>query len=138
MLCSSLQHVRNVLSLSYLHCLSRTNGFQHRTFLSYRVHVLTSRRLSQLNPTLLTAVSILLLNRSCSSLNSLDTDRTENIFPKSSSIVASLSYLTDSVENTASELLHCCLLRVCCSHYLALNVAQLLISRSLPSNGSQY
>jgi hypothetical protein len=42
----------------------------------------------------------------------------------------------DCVENTASQLLHCCILQTCCSHYLAAAVVQLLLLWSLSSNGS--
>jgi hypothetical protein len=60
-------------------------------------------------PTPLAAVSRLSRNRSCSSLYSVGTDRPENTLPNSFSIVASRSYYTDLVENTASKLLHFCL-----------------------------
>jgi hypothetical protein len=39
--------------------------------------------------------------------------------PNSYSIVASRSYGTDRVEDTASLLLHCCVLLIRCDHYLA-------------------
>jgi hypothetical protein len=42
-LCSSLQHVRSLLSLLYLHRLSPGNGFQIHSFI-FRVYVLTGRR----------------------------------------------------------------------------------------------
>jgi hypothetical protein len=42
----SLQHVRSLLDLLYLHRLSPGNGFQHRSFLSFSVNVLTVWRLS--------------------------------------------------------------------------------------------
>jgi hypothetical protein len=41
-------------------------------------------------------------------------DRTENTSPNSSSIVASHSYHTDRVGNTASQLIHNCILRIYC------------------------
>jgi glutaminase len=34
-------------------------------------------------------------------------------------IVASRSYLTDRVKDTVSQLLHCCVLLMCCDHNLA-------------------
>jgi hypothetical protein len=43
---SSLQHALNLLSLMYLHQSLSGNGFQRRSFLSFRVHVLTDQRLS--------------------------------------------------------------------------------------------
>jgi hypothetical protein len=43
---NSLQHALSLLSLLYLHRLSPGNGFQRRSFLSFRVHVLTDRRVS--------------------------------------------------------------------------------------------
>jgi hypothetical protein len=43
---NSLQHVLNILSLLCLHWLSPGNGFQRRSFLSFRDHFLTCRRLS--------------------------------------------------------------------------------------------
>jgi hypothetical protein len=60
------------------------------------------------------------LHSSCSSLYSLGTDRTENTSPNSS-IVASHSCHMDHVENTALQLLHCCMLTN--------------LSQPLPSNG---
>jgi hypothetical protein len=48
------------------------------------------------------------------SLYNLGADLIENTSPNSSSIVASSRYRTDCVENTASQLLHCCILRICC------------------------
>jgi hypothetical protein len=44
----------------------------------------------------------------------LGTDRKENAPPNSFSIVASRNFCTTGVDNTASQLLHCCLLRICC------------------------
>jgi hypothetical protein len=44
--CSSLRHALRLLSLLYLHRLSAGNGFQRRSFLSFRFHVHTDRRLS--------------------------------------------------------------------------------------------
>jgi hypothetical protein len=38
---NSLQHALSLLSLLCLHRLSHGNGFQHRGFFSFRVHVLT-------------------------------------------------------------------------------------------------
>jgi hypothetical protein len=52
-------------------------------------------------------------NRSCSWLYSLGTDRIENTSPNSS-IVVSRSYPTDRVEKIAFQLLHCCVVRICC------------------------
>jgi hypothetical protein len=58
-------------------------------------------------------------------------DRTENTSPNSSSIVASRSYRMDRLENTASQLLHCCLLRIWCGHYLATDVVYRAITEQL-------
>jgi hypothetical protein len=73
--------------------------------------------MSHQTPTLLTAVSRFSRNGSCSSLCSLGMDRISDTSPNSSSTVASRTYRTDSVENTVSQLLHCCVLpcnwRVC-------------------------
>jgi hypothetical protein len=55
---------------------------------------------SQLTPTLLTAVSRLSRNRRCFLLHSLGTDRIENIFPNSSYIVASRGYRSGRIGNT--------------------------------------
>jgi hypothetical protein len=44
--------------------------------------------------------------------NNPGTDRTENTSPTIISI-ASRSYSIDRVESTASQLLHCCMLRIC-------------------------
>jgi hypothetical protein len=122
-----LQHERSLHSLLYLHRLSPINGFQYRSFLNFLVHVLTGRRLiqnllialtprlaaiSHQPPTLLIAILILSCNCCCSLLYSLGTDNTENTSPNSS-VVASCSYSTDSVENTASQFLSCCVLRIC-------------------------
>jgi hypothetical protein len=79
-------------------------------------------------PTLLTAISRLSHNHSSSLLYSLGKDCTENTSPNSSSTVASCNYHTDCIENTPSQLLHCC------SHYLPMAVAELLTSQSSPSN----
>jgi hypothetical protein len=43
---NSLQQALRLLSLLYLHRLSPGNGFQRRSFIGFRVHVLTGRRLS--------------------------------------------------------------------------------------------
>jgi hypothetical protein len=104
----------------HLQWLSPSDGFQRRSFLSFRLHFpYWTATISQLThysnwliprlaaishqpSTLLTAVSRLPRNRSsCSSYN-LGTDRTENTSPNSSSTVASISYHTDHVENTTS------------------------------------
>jgi hypothetical protein len=66
----------------------------------------------QLTPTLLTAVSSLCRNRSCFSLYNLGTDRKGNT--SSSFIVPLRTYRMDHVENAASQLPYCCLLRICC------------------------
>jgi hypothetical protein len=47
--------------------------------------------------------------------------------PNSSSIVASHSYRTDRVQNTASQLLHCCVLQICC-------LTMVVFAEALPSN----
>jgi hypothetical protein len=62
------------------------------------------------------------------SLCSLSTDRIQNTSPNSSSTVASRSYSTDRVENTASQLLHCYVLRICC-------LATSVFAESFSSNG---
>jgi hypothetical protein len=80
----ALQHALGVLSLRDLHRFSPGNGFQRCRFLSFRAHVLTGRRLSP-------------------------NHRTEN-----SSIVVSWSCSTDHVDNTASQLVHWCMLGICC------------------------
>jgi hypothetical protein len=77
--------------------------------------------------TILTAVLRPAPNRSCSLLYSLNTGLAENTFSNSSSIVAARSYRTDRVETTASHLLHCCVLRICC---LAMGV----FAEPFPSN----
>jgi hypothetical protein len=79
-------------------------------------------------PTILTAVSRHSSISSWPLLYSLGTDRTENTSPNSFSIVVSRSYLTDRVEKTASRLLHCCVLRICCGHYLATAVVYIAIT----------
>jgi hypothetical protein len=43
---NSLQHALSLLGLLYLHRLTPGNGFQRRSFLSFRVHVLTGRQIS--------------------------------------------------------------------------------------------
>jgi hypothetical protein len=53
-----------------------------------------------------------------SDLTYFSTDRTDNTSPNSF-IVASHSYRMDRVENTVFQLLHWCVLRICCRHYLA-------------------
>jgi hypothetical protein len=108
--------------------LGREMGFEPTTpvfQLAKTVHALDS------------ATTVIDRNRSCSSLYSLGTDRTENI----SRQFFLLLHPTDCVENTASQLLDCCVLRPLCnnerclrSYYLA--VLRLLISLLLPSNGS--
>jgi hypothetical protein len=137
MLYNSHQHALSLLSLLYLHQLLSGNGFQRRSFLSFRVYVLTGRQLSQLTPRLaaishqlpivLTAVSRFSRNRSCSSLYSIGTERKENT-SSNNSIVASRIYPTDRVENTASQLLHCCVLRICC-------LTTGVFPKPFPSNG---
>jgi hypothetical protein len=114
-------------SSQYLHQLSPGNSF-----LSFHVHVLTGWWLSHnLPPTLLSAISRLACIHSFSTLCSLSTDRIEST-SLNSCIVTSHSYRTDRVENIASQLLHCSVLRICC---LATGVVWLLISL-LPSNRS--
>jgi hypothetical protein len=66
--------------------------------------------------------------RTIDSLCSLGTDTIENNSPKTSPIVASRSYRLDRVENTASQLLHCCILRICC-------LATGVLAEPFPSNG---
>jgi hypothetical protein len=78
-------------------------------------------------PTLLSVVSRLSRNRTSFSFYSLCTDRIENT-SLNVSVPASRSYRTDRVENTASQLLHCCLLRICC-------LATGVFAEPFPSNG---
>jgi hypothetical protein len=106
-LCSSLQQVRNPVSLLYLHRLSPGNGFESRSFLSFCVHVLTGRRLCHNS---LNSITVLLITPQHGPHRKTS--------PRSSYIFASRSYRTDCVENIDYQLLHCCL-RVCCGHYLA-------------------
>jgi hypothetical protein len=141
----SLHHVQSLLSLLYLHWLLPGNGFQCCNFLSFSIHVLTGQQLSQnsfiaptdeppgwqpchTNPLLVSLPSQDSCNYSCSSLHTLIMDCIESTSPKSSSIVASRSYRTDCMENTASQLLHCCVLWICC---LAMGV----FAELCPSNG---
>jgi hypothetical protein len=117
--CSSLQHVLSLLSLLSSpvdvplllgSCPSRLVAISHQP------------------PTLLTAVSRLSHNHSCSLIYSLGTDCIENTSPNNYSIVASCSYCTDYVKNTASQLLHCCVFRICCGRYLATAVVYTAIT----------
>jgi hypothetical protein len=130
-LCSSPQHI---LLLLFVYRLSG-NGF------TSLLVVICLTAAPELNSTRLhsaRSLTRLCRNCSCSSVYSLSMDQKENTSPNSFSIVASLSYCTDRVENTASQLIYCCLLRTCCCNYLATAVVFLLISLSLPSNGSTY
>jgi hypothetical protein len=71
--------------------------------------------------------------RTIYSLCSLGTDCIENTSPSSSSIVASLSYCTDCRENTTFQLLHCCMLQICCLATAGLQIRlSLLSSQFLP------
>jgi hypothetical protein len=96
---NSLHHALILLILLYFHRLSPGNGFQRRSFLSFRVHVLTGRwlshnsflvwRPSHINHLLLLlAVPRLSRNRSCCSLYSLGTDHTENTASYISSVAS--------------------------------------------------
>jgi hypothetical protein len=94
--CSLQQHVQILLSLLYLHRLPPGNGLQRCSFLSFRVHVLTGRRFSQLNSRLVLLITT----------------------PRHGAHKKHLSQVlyccaTYPTENTASQLLHCC------GHYLA-------------------
>jgi hypothetical protein len=51
---------------------------------------------------------------SSTSSYSLRMERIENVSPNSSCIIASRTYDRDCVENIASQLLHCSVLRICC------------------------
>jgi hypothetical protein len=64
------------------------------------------------------------LNCSCCWLYNLSMDRIENTSPNSFFIVASCSYRMNCVENSTSQLLHCC---VCC---LALGICAKLLSNA--------
>jgi hypothetical protein len=95
----------SLLSLLYLHCLSPDNGFQR---VASSVSVFTSLLAGDClttTPTLLTVVSRLSCNSSCSSFYSLGTDYIENTYHKISSVVASRSYRLDRVQNTIPLLL---------------------------------
>jgi hypothetical protein len=104
---SSLQYLLS-LSLLYLHRLSRGNCFKRSSFLNFRAHALTGRRLSQRTK---------LLDIYC--LQHLGTDRIVNTVSNSSSIVVSRSCCTDRLENTASQLVLWCVLGFC---YLSTSV----------------
>jgi hypothetical protein len=58
-------------------------------------------------------ISLLTTLSSCSSIYSLGMDRIENTSPDSFSVVTSCSYRMDRTENTASQLIHRCVLRIC-------------------------
>jgi hypothetical protein len=129
---SSLQHVLTLLSLLCLHRLSPDNGFQRRSFLSFRLHVLTGRKLSQLTPALLAAVSRLSRNHICSSLYILGTNLTESTASNRSSIVACICfghYLATTVVYRAithQRLLYSCLF---CGRCLAMGLYAIIIIR---------
>jgi hypothetical protein len=99
-------------SLLASHCLTIQSLLQlinsqagsHLTSTSYSSHGSLKTRLS--------------CNHSCSSVYSLGTDHIENTSPNSSPVVASHSYRTNCVQNIASQLLHCCMLRICCGRYI--------------------
>jgi hypothetical protein len=111
-LCSSLKHALSFLSLLCLHRLSPGNGSQRRRSLSFRVHVLTCWRMSHkksklftpLNSTELTPLTVYNIS------NGPHRKRRSN----SSYIITSHSRRTDRVENTASQLIHWFVLRICC------------------------
>jgi hypothetical protein len=65
--------------------------------------------------------------RSCSSLYSLGNDRIENTSPNSST-VASRSCRKDRVQNISSQLIYCCMLRICC-------LAKGVFAEPFPSKG---
>jgi hypothetical protein len=114
---NSLQQALSLLSLLYLHRLSPGSGFQRRSFLSYRVRTLTGRRLSH--------------NSLNSRLVLLVTPRHgphKNTSPSSSSIVVSRSCRADRVDNVAYQLLHWCMLRICCGHYVATAVVYRVVA----------
>jgi hypothetical protein len=56
---NSLQHTLRLLSMLYLHRFSPSHGFQHHSFLSFRVHILTGRWMphNQLNSRLVLLIT---------------------------------------------------------------------------------
>jgi hypothetical protein len=114
-----------VFSLLLLHQSLPGDGSQQRPLLpcsrSYRLATVP-----QQTPTLLTTVSRFFSNGSLPSLHSLGTDPTENAASNRSSIAACVSVATITSNGRCLQ-----------SHYLATVIVLLLISRSLPSNGSK-
>jgi hypothetical protein len=100
---NSLQHALNLLNMLYLHRLLPGNGFQSRSFSA-----------SVLTPLLVGDCLTTKYNLHLSCLQHLDTDRVENTASNISPILASRSCRTDIVENTSSQLVHWCVLRICC------------------------
>jgi hypothetical protein len=94
-----------LLSLPYLHQSLSGNGFERRSFLNFRVHALACPRLSQLNSRAVLHIT---------PWNGPQRKSSPNISP----IVASRNCCTDRVENTASQLVHWCMLRICCGYRL--------------------
>jgi hypothetical protein len=84
--------------------------------------------ISHQTPTLLTAVWRLSSNGSWRSLYCLSTDRIGDTSPKQ---FFYCSYRTDRAENTTSQLLQCCVLRICC-------LATGVFAEPFPSNGCLY
>jgi hypothetical protein len=62
------------------------------------------------------------------SLYILGTDRIENTSANRSPVAVSRSSLTDQIENTTFQLLHCCVLQICCP-------VTDVFAESFPSNG---
>jgi hypothetical protein len=107
-----LEHALSLFSLLYLHRLSPGNGFQRRSFLGFRVYVLSAWRLSHNQPN--STLALLIIPR--------HGPRREHSFP-----VTPLVHVRNLLPRNGS-----CLE----SQYLPTAVVWLLISRSLTSNGS--
>jgi hypothetical protein len=122
----------DVSSLIYLHQLSPGNGFQRRSFLSFRVLLLTGRRLShnQLMLFWLTYEDSLLIAAPACYIASART--AQKTCPNNSSVVASRGYSSDQVENIIPLLLFTALPNngLCLeNHYLATDLHATIFCR---------